>query len=65
MSEHRPALHVLCGKVAAGKSTLCEPLATPRTVSGRSLARVSAGKREVGGRPAMEGRTNARDEQLL
>jgi len=32
MSESTPVLHMLCGKLAAGKSTLCEYLATPRTI---------------------------------
>jgi predicted kinase len=29
MSHHTPVLHMVCGKVAAGKSTLCRQLATP------------------------------------
>ena len=32
MSEDTPVLHMLCGKAAAGKSTLCERLVTPRTI---------------------------------
>ncbi len=33
MSDNKPALHLLCGKAAAGKSTLCARLAkTPRTL---------------------------------
>ena len=32
MSEDTPVLHMLCGKVAAGKSTLSRQLATPRTI---------------------------------
>jgi len=32
MSEDMPVLHMLCGKAAAGKSTLCERLVTPRTI---------------------------------
>jgi predicted kinase len=32
MSEGKPVLHMLCGKVAAGKSTLAQRLTAPRTI---------------------------------
>src|SRR4051794_13312841 len=32
MTKDTPVLHMLCGKAAAGKSTLCERLVTPRTI---------------------------------
>ena len=32
MSKYIPVLHMLCGKAAAGKSTLSKQLATPRTI---------------------------------
>ena len=32
MSEVKPIMHMVCGKVAAGKSTLCERLTTSNTI---------------------------------